>query len=141
MSQRHTVSQIVVLIMPGPNHVRKPKSKHNATLYLDPSTHSVLHVLTISQPLPSPPSVSPTPLSLSHAATASTLSPPPRPRASPSLLSTNTIKSYWAMNHYSAGHNHSVSNPLVATHSSSFVPSFPHFCSHIHHHSDAGPHP
>ena len=125
MSPRHILVPAVVRIMPGLNQVGKPKSRHNATLH--PS--SLTPYPRRPQPLSSPPSVSPTPVSLSHAATASTLSPRSRPHASPSLSSTITIKSYWAINHYSAGRNHAVSNPLVLAHSSPCC-SLP---SHIHH--------
>ena len=139
--------QTAVLIMPCLNQVRKPKSKHNTTLHEYSSTltpydlPNLYHFLQQSRP----------PVSLSHPITASTLSSPSRPHASPSLLSTTTIKSHWAINHYSARRNHAVSNPSsshirrrpplshISVATFTFVLMLVLIRSHLHHYPDASP--
>ena len=133
MSPAHILVPAVVRIMPGLNQIENPNRN---TIYTLPfNSHSVLCPRS-PQPLSSPASVSFTPVSLSHAATACTLTLHSRPHAPPSLLSTSTMKSYWAINHYSVGRNHAVSNP-----SSSHTRRRPPVCSRIHHVLMLAPYP
>ena len=109
MSPRHILVPAVVQSMPTLNQVGKPKSKRNPTLYEYPS--SLTPYFTHDLPNCQHQLRSPTTISLSHPTIASTLPPSPRLHAPPSLLSTNTMESYWAINDYSVGRNHTVSNP------------------------------
>jgi hypothetical protein len=149
MSPGHTLDQTVAL-----NHAR-PESCRNIRIKTQcyPARFKSCSALLprSPQPLASDSLVSPTPVSLSHTATAfnhlTCISSPSHPHASPSLLSTDTMKSYWATTYCSAGRV----EPLFLAHSApssslpystsvfTFIPIRYHL--HIHHRPDAGPHP